>query len=350
MKKQKLLTIGLILSLSLSILVACQKQDSRKIKTVDTNKLQENGKNTNNKTDKTNKIAKEYGITVDKDTVSLVDALGEEVKIKKKPERVVVLFSSYIDMWVKNGGQLVGMVEDENMHNTSGLDGVEGVGKTGGLSLEKIISLEPDLVILSTGTTSQRELIPALKNSNIDVLPLEYIGKDDYFKIATLFSLINEREDLYEKNVVEVKKQIDEVIEKTPKDEEKKVFIMFATSKAISSRGSDSTLGEMLKDLNTINIADTSSDVLNDKNFSLEKVLEEDPEFIFVQTRGSDMEAVNERIKKDVESNPAWASLSAIKNDKYIILPKDLYLYKANDRYGEAYEGLAKILYPDIFK
>src|SRR5690606_35024593 len=110
-----------------------------------------------------------------------------------------------------------------------------------------------------------------------------------------------------------------EIMEKTPKDEEKKVFIMFATSKAISSRGSDSTLGEMLKDLNTINIADTSSDVLNDKNFSLEKVLEEDPEFIFVQTRGSDMEAVNERIKKDVESNPAWASLSAIKNDKYII-------------------------------
>lgn len=48
---------------------------------------------------------------------------------------------------------------------------------------------------------------------------------------------------------------------------------MFATSKAISARGSDSTLGEMLKDLNAINIADSASDVLNDKNFSIEKIM-----------------------------------------------------------------------------
>lgn len=62
------------------------------------------------------------------------------------------------------------------------------------------------------------------------------------------------------------------------------------------------------------------------------------------------MDAVNERIQKDVESNPAWASLSAVKNDKYLIMPKDLYLYKANDRYGEAYEELGKILYPEVFQ
>lgn len=62
------------------------------------------------------------------------------------------------------------------------------------------------------------------------------------------------------------------------------------------------------------------------------------------------MDAVNERIQKDVESNPAWASLSAVKNDKYLIMPKDLYLYKANDRYDEAYEELGKILYPEVFQ
>jgi iron complex transport system substrate-binding protein len=54
-------------------------------------------------------------------------------------------------------------------------------------------------------------------------------------------------------------------------------------------------------------------------------------------------------LKKDVDSNSAWGSLKAVKNDRYIILPKELYLYKPNDRYGEAYEGLAKILYPDVF-
>lgn len=65
---------------------------------------------------------------------------------------------------------------------------------------------------------------------------------------------------------------------------------------------------------------------------------------------GSDLEAIEQRIKSDAESNPAWASLSAVKNNRYIVLPKDLYTYKANHRYAEAYEKLAKILYPEEFK
>lgn len=81
----------------------------------------------------------------------------------------------------------------------------------------------------------------------------------------------------------------------------------------------------------------------------MEKIIQEDPDFIFVQTMGSDKEKIFKKLKSDVESNPAWASLTAVKNNRYIILPKDLYLYKPNDRYAEAYEKLAKILYPEVF-
>lgn len=333
----------LIVVLSLTIFTACDKKDNQP----NDNDNNQTENNDNNQGQEKNK-EDEYGIIVEDEQVAYTDDSGAELVLKKKPEKTVILFSSFIDIWVKNGGTLIGMTEDELTHDVPGLENVQGVGRTGGLSLEKIISLEPELVILSMGTTEQREMIPALKENNIEVLALEYIGKDDYYRIASLFSKINDREDLYEENVVKVKNRVNEIIDKAP-HEDKKVFIMFASSKAISARGSDSTLGEMLKDLNAVNIADGASDVLNDKNFSMEKIMEEDPEFIFVQTRGSDMDAVNERIQKDVESNPAWASLSAVKNDKYLLMPKDLYLYKANDRYGEAYEELAKILYPEVF-
>ena len=125
-------------------------------------------------------------------------------------------------------------------------------------------------------------------------------------------------------------------------------MLLFGSSKGISVRGSNSTVGQMLKDLNTVNISDIINDSADSKTFSIEKIIEEDPDFIFVQTMGK-IEKVEERLKKDVESNSAWSSLKAVKNDRYIILPKDLYLYKPNDRYGEAYEGLAKMLYPDVF-
>ena len=144
--------------------------------------------------------------------------------------------------------------------------------------------------------------------------------------------------------------EIDSIIKEVPKNSEPKVLIMMASAKSVTARASDSYVGDMLKDLHTINIADSSNDALSDKNFSIEKILEEDPDFIFVQTTGNDMDKVLERMKEDVESNPAWSSLTAVKNHRYIILPKDIYMFKANHRYAEAYKGLAEILYPEAFK
>ena len=124
---------------------------------------------------------------------------------------------------------------------------------------------------------------------------------------------------------------------------------MFATAKSITVRDSNTMVGEMLKDLNVINISDSADTGADTKIFSMEKIIQEDPDFIFVQTIGTDMEKIRERLKDDVESNPAWASLTAVKENRYIVLSKDLYLYKPNDRYPEAYEGLGKMIYPEVF-
>ena len=295
-------------------------------------------------------VVSEYGIDITQDQVSFVDGTGQEVHIDKKPQRTIVLFASYIDLWIKNGGDLIGMVEDKTGESVPGTEGVETVGKTGAISLEKIISLEPDLVILSSNTSSQAELVESLRQNNIQVVGIDYTFKEDYYKTVRLFTAINDREDLYEENALAIKKGVEEIINKVPTDETPKVFIMFASSKSIKSRGSGTTLGQMLADLNTINIADIDNVSLEDKGFSMEALIDEDPDFIFVQRMGSDNDAVLDRIKQDAQSNPAWSSLSAVKNDRYILLPKDLYTYKANQRYPEAYEELAKILYPNTFK
>jgi len=333
MKNKRIILLMLVLAISIGIFTGCTK------KAVVEDEV----------TGKVEDSKDEYGITINDDTVSYVDGSGEEVLINKNPERVVVLFASYLDIWARNGGELVGMVEDTSGAEIPGTDGVETVGKTGSISLEKIISLEPDLVILSANTSSQVELIPTLKDNGIQVISVDYKVQEDYYKTVRLFSAINDRDDLYELNSVTVRNDVQEIIEKAPKENPPKVFVMFASAKSLASRGSESTVGEMLADLNAINIADTPNDLLDDKNFSMEKIIEEDPDFIFVQTMGSDEAKVIERIKADAESNPAWASLKAVKNDRYIFLPKDLYTYKANHRYAEAYENLAEILYPEIF-
>ena len=75
----------------------------------------------------------------------------------------------------------------------------------------------------------------------------------------------------------------------------------------------------------------------------------DDPDYIFAVPMG-DTEKSLQALKDNIESNPAWASLSAVQNGRYVILPKDLFHYKPNARWGESYEYLAKILYPDLFE
>ncbi|QIB27429.1 ABC transporter substrate-binding protein [Caloranaerobacter azorensis] len=308
--------------------------------------------NENTKISNTNgneKIQNEYGIKIDENTVTFTDARGKSVVYEKNPKRVVCIYNSYLDLWYKCGGTVIGRVKPSKDKPVPGSENAEIVGTAGSPSVEKILALKPDLVILSMAFRAHRNIIETLEQNNIKVIALDNEYKDDYFKTVRLFTALTGREDLYEKYAKQVKKDIDNIIQKVPKDKKPKVLIIFATAKNITVRGTDSMVGEMLKDLNTINISGVIGDSADAKVFSMEKILQEDPDFIFVQTMGSDKEKIFKKLKSDVESNPAWASLTAVKNNRYIILPKDLYLYKPNDRYAEAYEGLAKILYPEVF-
>ena len=45
-------------------------------------------------------------------------------------------------------------------------------------------------------------------------------------------------------------------------------------------------------------------------------------------------------------SNPAWSTLTAVKEGRYYVMDQTLYNLKPDARWGEAYEQLADILYP----
>ena len=177
---------------------------------------------------------------------------------------------------------------------------VEIVGDLSSPSVEKILFLEPDLVIIASQRKSQLEAASILEQNGIDVVVVDVIFKEDYFQVVRLFTVLTGREDLYEKYAIDVMDSIEEIIKKVPKDKKPKVLILFATAKDISTRDSNTTVGQMVKDLGAVNISDcdTGNDNASSKIFSMEKIIEEDPDFIFVQTMGSDKVKITERIKK----------------------------------------------------
>nr|WP_303740638.1 ABC transporter substrate-binding protein [Lutispora saccharofermentans] len=295
-------------------------------------------------------LKEEYGVKIDEDSVTFIDGRDKEVTLKKHPQRVVCLFTSYLEIWDKAGGKVIGKIEDASEKPVEGAKNAEIVGTLGAPSLEKIIALEPDLVILNANSKINMELVPALEQNNIGILAIDFFVKEDYFKIVRLFTALTDREDLYNEYGLKVKNDVESIINKVPKDKAYKALLMMASAKSITVRDSSTYVGQMLKDLNMENISDGSELTTDAKVFSMETILERDPDFIFVQVTGTDQSKVFEKLKKDVESNPAWASLKAVKEGRYIFLPKELYMYKANHRYAEAYEGLARVIYPEVFE
>ena len=123
------------------------------------------------------------------------------------------------------------------------------------------------------------------------------------------------------------------------------VLYVRATGSSCKVKNSrDSVLGEMLADLDCVNVADSDTGLLEE--LSIEAILEADPQFIFVVLQGADPTAAQETLDRTLLSNPAWKSLTAVKEGRCYMMDHQLYNLKPNARWGEAYENLADILYP----
>ena len=79
----------------------------------------------------------------------------------------------------------------------------------------------------------------------------------------------------------------------------------------------------------------------------MESVIEADPDYILVMTMGSEKNAKT-YMAENIENNPAWSKLSAVKNGRYIYLPKDLFHYKPLNRWDECYAYSAQLLLYEV--
>ena len=116
---------------------------------------------------------------------------------------------------------------------------------------------------------------------------------------------------------------------------------MRAYSTGVKAKGEDTVAGAILKELGAHNIADDNESLLED--LSLESAIKADPDYILVMTMGSE-ENAKTYMAENIENNPAWSELSAVKNGRYIYLPKDLFHYKPLNRWDESYAYIAKLL------
>lgn len=282
--------------------------------------------------------------------VTFTDALGDTVSLTIQPERVVTLSNNWHDLWYDCGGTAVGRVDEElcALRNEEAA-AVEIIGNSSDVSLEAILAKEPDLVILGSASKTGQDMALALQEAGIQYLLYDYDTFEGFLETLELYTILTGREDLYEKWASENIQRVTAVREICAQQEPAEIVMLLphATSGIYALRNSG-FLGSMLEDLNTVNVA-FQGENQEESNFviSMEALLQLDPQFIL--SRGGSGDGSEATATAIYESNPLWFELTAVKEGRYHHLPSELFLYKANVRYGEAYEYLANILYPDVF-
>lgn len=279
---------------------------------------------------------------------TFTDALGRTVAVNN-PKRVAALLGSFADIWYLAGGEIMASADDA--WDDFGLplpEDAVNLGMTKELSLEKLFEANPDFVLASSHTRGNVEWLETLEAAGINAAYFEVNDFQDYLKMLKICTDITGRKDLYEKNGLEIQKEIESVITRSKERIENAghaptVLSLRASSTFIRAKNSkDNVLGEMLSALGCVNIADSDESLL--ENLSVEHIIIQDPEFIFFIQQGDNEEGTKENIENFIAENPAWSELTAVKEGRVFLLEKSLYALKPNERWGEAYKKLEEIL------
>ncbi len=276
------------------------------------------------------------------------DDLGREVTLSKEPERVAALLGSFAQVWTLAGGEVIAAADDAWEDFDLGLsEKAVNLGSTEKLSMEKLLSAQPDLILASGNRRQNVEWRETLEATKIPTAYFEVNDFEDYLDMLKICCDITERADLYEENGHAVQKQVDSVLEKSKErlknSAAPSVLTMRASASSILAKNSESTvLGEILLALGCVNITDSDANLL--ENLSIERILELDPDHIFFIPRGDDEEGMKSHVKSFLMDDPAWSQLTAVKEGRIHFMDKALYGLKPNDRWGEAYEKAEELL------
>lgn len=281
--------------------------------------------------------------TLPEDGITFTDALGRSVTVEQNPQRVVSLQGSFAETWLVAGGQLKGVTTDVFEDYNLDVGDAATVGTVKEPNTEILLSLNPDFVIMSQDIAAHREVAKLLDSVGVSYAYFKQETFDDYLSMLKIFTDITGNKQNYTLYGTDLKSKIDDVVKAANNVSDKpKVLFVRARSQGVSAKASDHMVCTILDEFGCVNIAAQTPSLL--ENLSIEQIIKSDPDIILVSCMG-DENAAKSYLQNAWETNPSWSGLTAVKNDRYVFLQKDLFHFKPNARWATAYETLYQILF-----
>lgn len=279
-------------------------------------------------------------------SVSFTDDLNRQVTVDR-PQRVACLISSFSDIWCLAGGADTIVAATDATWRYFDLplrDDVVNLGNTKELDVERLLACEPDLILASGGTDRNVELEASFSAMGLNAAYFSVDTFEDYLRMLKICTEITGKTENYDLYGTQVARQVEAALARQDGSAPSVLYIRATGSSCKVKNSKGSVLGQMLKDLGCINIAERNESLL--EQLSIEAILQADPDYIFVVLQSADPADAQAILQTTLLDNPAWASLTAVQEGRYYVMDPNLYNLKPNAQWGKAYEQLADILYP----
>ena len=256
------------------------------------------------------------------------------------------LNSSIADLFLLSGGSVDITVQD-SVDRGFVPDDVLLADSASGMNINReiLISGAPDLVLGSADSASHVKLKRFLDERGVDMILIKQDSFEDFLSVFRTLTEITGRSDLFVKYGLGQKDDIEAIIEECRGKEDKPCVLFVRAGSAFSSvrakRADDHFAAGIIEDLGAANAADVN-DVLTE-SLSLEAMITSDIDKILIVPQGDEEESI--RYMNSLFSRPGWRDIKAVKEGEVHFLPKDLFHYKPNGRWAEAYAVMKEVLY-----
>lgn len=292
------------------------------------------GKEANVKTETTSSKPSE-------DAITIVDFADREVTFDSAPEKIVTLGTGDMQIIHALGGKLVGIPTSKDVV-IEDLKDVTQIGNSHTMDLEKIAALQPDVVI-GDSTLNQKDLA-TIEGIGSKMIFTKANSIDDIQKQIQMYGQLLQKEDKAKELIEVIENKVNEL--QAAEGKKPRVLLIYGAPGTYMAALPNSLSGNILEIAGGVNIASDLPSLDQYPQYAqlnAERVVEANPQYVFLMTHG-DAESVRDGFVKEMEQNPSWNKLDAVKNNKIEILPAQLFGTNPGTQVTEAIEVMQELL------
>jgi iron complex transport system substrate-binding protein len=264
---------------------------------------------------------------------------GKTVTVEAKPQKIVSLMPGETETLyaIGAGERVVGKVEDIANYPPEAAS-VPVVATYQGVDVEKIVGLNPDLVIVGSNGGTPQDAIDQLRNLNLPVLAVYASDVEGVLKDIDLTGQATGDVDAAKDLTASMRAQFDQVAAATKSADKPRVFYETGNEPALYGVADESFVSSMIA---LAGGAPLTTGSATNWEMPQEKLIAADPQVILLG------DAANSVSATDVAARPGWSTLTAVK-DNAIYPIDDIVVTRPGPRLAAGLAALVAAIHPEI--